>query len=528
MMKSSMIHTTPCQMTMPPTQQKLKLLKVSHGLMVSVFLLVLLVSSLVFPQSSNAGGVNSNTITNGSSSSVVIGNPTISGVTNDDGSQTITQTTPTVTTTTTTTVTQTEVPNIVQNPTFTNHLGGGSSSNWSITTCPGGCAFSPAFGFMAGNGGTITQTFNQTDLFGNEIDSTEQGQGLTFTFGAEVDNNQANNNVGDTWLMRLEMYDSSNVSLGSSLIGDSLIFPPTIKTGYLEIDSGFIPNSGILTLYGNSAYNGGTCCAAFFNDVFTTYMYNSIETSIDHSTTYAELITTVSCDTLNSCVSTPTEEPITTIIDIVETTAVQDTAILAPAPIAPIAELPTQEIVVPTTIATVTEIETVAEIQIAEIETEIDNGFSKDTEKGGADTQSVENKDPDNGSTDTGVRTDSSKEETENEGETTKPVGVKKPQPKKMTKAQAKQKVGQKIVKDMGDTKRYEGSNQIRTIVVMQVLGGQKDFFNAQIQLKDTPNFFSNAKIPDNNISDNNYTSYFLFGGSDSDHNDLIESQYRR
>ena len=156
----------------------------------------LLVCSLVFPHSSysNAGGVDSNSITSGSSSSSATGSSTSSTVTNDDGSTTTTQTTPTITTTTTTTVTQTEVPNIVKNPTFTNHLGGGSSANWSITSCPGGCAFSPTVGFMAGNGGTITQTFSQTDLFGNDIDSTEQGQGLSFSFGAEVDNDQAGNN----------------------------------------------------------------------------------------------------------------------------------------------------------------------------------------------------------------------------------------------------------------------------------------------------------------------------------------------
>ena len=58
-------------------------------------------------------------------------------------------------------------------------------------------------------------------------------------------------------------------------------------------------------------------------------------------------------------------------------------------------------------------------------------------------------------------------------------------------------------------------------------------FFNRFIRtitkiIPDTPNFFSNTTIPDNSISDNNYTSYFLFGGSDSDHNALIEGQYRR
>ena len=37
-----------------------------------------------------------------------------------------------------------------------------------------------------------------------------------------------------------------------------------------------------------------------------------------------------------------------------------------------------------------------------------------------------------------------------------------------------------------------------------------------------------NEKLKDNNISDNNYASYLLFGGSNSDHNALVDSQYRR
>ena len=157
--------------------QKLqKVVSMSQG----VLSLVLLVCSLVFLPSSysNAGdGVNSNTIIDGSSTSAVTsGSPISTTVTNEDGSTTTTDVTTITTTTTTKNVTQTEVPNVVTNPTFTNHLGGGSSSGWSITTCPGGCAFSSSGGFKAGNGGTITQTYSQSDLFPDAIDSTEEAQ----------------------------------------------------------------------------------------------------------------------------------------------------------------------------------------------------------------------------------------------------------------------------------------------------------------------------------------------------------------
>ena len=99
---------------------------------------------------------------------------------------------------------------------------------------------------------------------------------------------------------------------------------------------------------------------------------------------------------------------------------------------------------------------------------------------------------------------------------------------KTLTKRQAKQKSANKIVKNMGDKGKYEGGNQLKTLIVMQVLGNTKSFFSSQKILQDTPGFFTSYRIPDTQISDNNYNQYFMFGGSDAAHNALIESQYRR
>ena len=102
-----------------------------------------------------------------------------------------------------------------------------------------------------------------------------------------------------------------------------------------------------------------------------------------------------------------------------------------------------------------------------------------------------------------------------------------KPVSKKQAKRQAKQKSANKIVKNMGDKGKYEGGNQLKTLIIMQVLGNTKSFFSDQKMLQDTPGFFSSDRIPDNSIGDNNYSAYFLFGGSDAAHNALTESQYR-
>ena len=126
----------------------------------------------------------------------------------------------------------------------------------------------------------------------------------------------------------------------------------------------------------------------------------------------------------------------------------------------------------------------------------------------------------------------SSVEKKEPEAKTGQPKKVaekktEKPKTKTEKKQEAKQKAASKIVKKMGDKGRYDDSNQLKTLVVMQVLGNTKTFFDNQMQLQDTPGFFDNKTIPDTTISDNNYSAYIMFGGSDAAHNALTESQYR-
>jgi len=109
-------------------------------------------------------------------------------------------------------------------------------------------------------------------------------------------------------------------------------------------------------------------------------------------------------------------------------------------------------------------------------------------------------------------------------------VVVKKKVVKPKTKVQkkkAKEKAGSKIIKKMGDKNRYDSSNQIKTLIVMQVLGGTKEFFSAQTQLPDIQGFFSNGIVPDSIIKDNNFASFMLKGKSHIAMNALIDSQYK-
>ena len=115
--------------------------------------------------------------------------------------------------------------------------------------------------------------------------------------------------------------------------------------------------------------------------------------------------------------------------------------------------------------------------------------------------------------------------------EKTKPaVVVKKKVVKTKTKAQKKvdkQKAGSKIVKKMGDKGRYDSANQLKTLIVMQVLGETKQFFSAQKIIPDIQGFFTSGVVPDAKISDNNFASFMLKGKSHVTMNALIDSQYK-
>jgi len=114
-------------------------------------------------------------------------------------------------------------------------------------------------------------------------------------------------------------------------------------------------------------------------------------------------------------------------------------------------------------------------------------------------------------------------EEPEDKGEADKSEDNEKP----VKKQEQKEKAAKKIVKKMGDKGRYDSTNQTKTLIVMQVLGDTKTFFDTQQQLEDRVGFFTDMIIPDTKIEDNNMAGYFLFVGSDGLMNQIEESQWQ-
>jgi len=100
-------------------------------------------------------------------------------------------------------------------------------------------------------------------------------------------------------------------------------------------------------------------------------------------------------------------------------------------------------------------------------------------------------------------------------------------EPKQETKQEQKQKAATKIVKKMGDKGRYETTNQIKTLIVMQVLANSKSFF-VDTQLPEVQGFFTDVELPDTTIADNNIANYFMTMDSDNTFNQIVDSQYNR
>ena len=94
-------------------------------------------------------------------------------------------------------------------------------------------------------------------------------------------------------------------------------------------------------------------------------------------------------------------------------------------------------------------------------------------------------------------------------------------------KSSSKEKAAKKVMKKIADKKRYDESSQIKTLVVMQVLGNTKTFFESQKAINDRAGFFTDDVLPDAVISDNDMAGYFLFVGSDGLMNEIIDSQYK-
>ena len=293
---------------------------------------------------------------------------------------------------------------------------------------------------------------------------------------------------------------NTNVFSGTDVLSAS-----GVASGYQAYEGGFDFSGSLTTVIievGGRDIN--LAVGVLFDDVSVNVLYNVVNTIITQSITSVEMFIALNIDT--------PEDIIDVVEDVFESNDAIDTDdgfILEPIEI----NEPSYETV---------ELE-IEEIEIAEIEIEVE--IEAEIE---AEIETIE--EPVEETIEEAVE-----EVEEQPVEETKEVAeVKeeqkeepKPKPKETKKESSKEKAVKKIMKKIDDKQRYDSANQMKTLIVMQVLGNTKSFFDSQKQINDRVGFFTNATLPDSVISDNDIASYFLFAGSDGLMNDMIDSQWQ-
>ena len=143
------------------------------------------------------------------------------------------------------------------------------------------------------------------------------------------------------------------------------------------------------------------------------------------------------------------------------------------------------------------------------------------TEEDTKETEPTTKEEPEQEESSPEVAKDEDSEEDMEETEDKDQDEVKKEESKKEVAAK-------KILKKMGDKGRYDSANQLKTLIVMQVLGNSKSFFEGQQSLNDIQGFFTDNVIPDAELTTNNIAQYFLFGGSDVLMDEMIMQQWQK
>jgi hypothetical protein len=402
---------------------------------------------------------------------------------------------------------------------------------------------------VSGMGTTFIQTIDISDL------TVTHGGRTNYTI--KVDKQDPQDRI---YMHVTGRYGNAEVFSGTDILSET-----GVTTGYQEYSGGFDFAGGLTTLVvevGGRDIN--LAVGPVFDDVSINVLYNVINTIVSQEITTVEMFVALNTDV-------PTE-----IIEVVETIfefnePVDEAPVFTFEPIEEPMEDFTYETVemeiefevdfgmeiempefdMPVEIET----EMSMEMEMANLELEIEMpeveiDVEPQTEEPTMDTQeptdeepvmetdmdsgpneSEEIEQPDSETTEESPVEDESSDEQEEvqqeeiEEPTEEPVEEPKEEPKKQE--EQKQKAATKIVKKMGDKGRYEANNQLKTLIVMQVLGNSKDFFVANF-IPDMEGFFTDGMLPDSVIEDNNLAQYYMMMSNDIKHSELENLQYGR
>ena len=353
----------------------------------------------------------------------------------------------------------------------------------------------------SGNSTSTMGVANMGTTFINTVDISDLNitHGGRTNYSIKVDKQDSQDSI----YMHITGKDgNTNVFSGTDILSAS-----GTNSGYQSYENGFDFSGSITTVIievGGRDIN--LAIGPLFDDVQVSVLYNVINTIVTQSITSVEMFIALNIDT--------PEEIINVVEDVFEVNDPIETDqgfILEPIEI----DEPTYE----TVEIEIEEIE-IAEIEIAEleIEAEIETEIEiNEIEEPMEEIETIE--EPIEEVEEIEETTEESEPEVEETTEEVEKVAEVKEEPK--------EKAVKKIMKKIDDKQRYESANQIKTLIVMQVLGNSKSFFDSQKVLNDRLGFFTNATLPDTVISDNNIASYYLFAGSEGLMNDMIDSQWQ-
>ncbi len=488
--------------------------KVSHGSMALVFLSALLVLSLVYPSSSK--------------------------------SQTSTETVVT--------------PNYL--PEMEDHTrSGGTKVNTGTGTSQGCKSGNFCTAGKQGPGGTYSSTFDlETNMTIGEINS-----GFTMNYGMDVDSHQSNvtvpscvggntlqgNDCKDIFNLKVKLFDGTalkhsfehTVELDFNGVRN-FAFSQTIPENTYSSLTGTWDMFGIDAGFGNKFF-GPAFSAPFLTTTFD--IVTLIETEvidIINNTDILEQNTPedIQVETIEVEVETQDGQQMASLELEVNTEMTMELELEMPSMDLP---EPTQEVQVE-----------VAEVS-AEIETEMNNGSEMATDQpveptepqtesgtdgetqtseGSESTTEGESREQDGEpSTDNESTGDGGEPETNQTPSSEENQDAQSAEPQQKPKAKvkvakpkksAKQKAANKIVKKMGDKGRYDSTNQLKTLVIMNVLTDSKKFL-VQPTIPQPTGFFTDTKMPDAQLPENNAAAWMLMGGSNQLHDRLTGLQYK-
>ena len=404
---------------------------------------------------------------------------------------------------------------------------------------------------VTGMGTTFIQTIDISDL------TVTHGGRTNYTI--KVDKRDPQDRI---YMHVTGRYGNTSVFSGTDILSET-----GVTTGYQEYSGGFDFAGSLTTLVvevGGRDIN--LAIGPLFDDVTINVLYNVVNTIVTQEITTVEMFVA-----LNTDVSTEILEVVETIFEFNE--PVQDAPVFTLEPVdEPIQdftyesvemeiefevdfgmEIEMPEFDMPIEVDT----EMSMEMEVASLEMEIEMpevevNVEPEVQEPTMDIQESTNEEPvmetdvDSGPDETEEIEQPDSETTEespvedeggNEQEDIQSEEVEEPteesveetaeEPKQEIKQEQKQKAATKIVKKMGDKGRYEANNQIKTLIVMQVLADSKSFF-VDTQLPEIEGFFTDGVLPDSIIEDNNLAQYYLMMSNDAKHLELENLQYGR